>query len=102
MKAFQHCEGRDDVKQSLPEGMTKRGKRILRVRTESGIEKEHLIPQGKHLLVHNGDRVRAGEPVARRREQRLNGLTDVADRARKRGAGAGAQPVLELARCRLS
>jgi len=44
-------------------GEKKRGKRILRVRTETGIEKEHLIPQGKHLLVHNGDRVRAGEPL---------------------------------------
>jgi DNA-directed RNA polymerase subunit beta' len=44
-------------------GEKKRGKRILRVRSETGIEKEHLIPQGKHLLVHNGDRVRAGEPL---------------------------------------
>ncbi|MHC4970751.1 MAG: DNA-directed RNA polymerase subunit beta' [Planctomycetota bacterium] len=44
-------------------GEKKRGKRILRVKTEGGIEKEHLIPQGKHLLVHNSDRVRAGEPL---------------------------------------
>jgi len=44
-------------------GEKKRGKRILRVRSEQGIEKEHLIPQGKHLLVHNGDRVRAGDPL---------------------------------------
>ncbi|MHC4955021.1 MAG: DNA-directed RNA polymerase subunit beta' [Planctomycetota bacterium] len=44
-------------------GDKKRGKRVLRVVTETGIEKEHLIPQGKHLLVHNGDRVRAGEPL---------------------------------------
>jgi len=44
-------------------GEKKRGKRILRVKTETGIEKEHLIPQGKHLLVHNGDRVRAGDPL---------------------------------------
>jgi DNA-directed RNA polymerase subunit beta' len=44
-------------------GEKKRGKRILRVKSETGIEKEHLIPQGKHLLVHNGDRVRAGEPL---------------------------------------
>ncbi len=44
-------------------GEKKRGKRILRVRSEQGIEKEHLIPQGKHLLVHNGDRVRAGEAL---------------------------------------
>ncbi|MHC4549175.1 MAG: DNA-directed RNA polymerase subunit beta' [Planctomycetota bacterium] len=44
-------------------GEKKRGKRVLRIKTEGGIEKEHLIPQGKHLLVHNGDRVRAGEPL---------------------------------------
>ena len=44
-------------------GEKKRGKRILRVRSEMGIEKEHLIPQGKHLLVHNSDRVRSGEPL---------------------------------------
>jgi DNA-directed RNA polymerase subunit beta' len=44
-------------------GEKKRGKRILRVKTETGLEKEHLIPQGKHLLVHNGDRVRSGEPL---------------------------------------
>ncbi|MEE8106159.1 MAG: DNA-directed RNA polymerase subunit beta' [Planctomycetota bacterium] len=44
-------------------GDKKRGKRVLRVTSDSGIEKEHLIPQGKHLLVHNGDRVRAGEPL---------------------------------------
>ncbi|MFI5402218.1 MAG: DNA-directed RNA polymerase subunit beta', partial [Planctomycetota bacterium] len=44
-------------------GEKKRGKRILRVKTESAMEKEHLIPQGKHLLVHNGDRVRAGEAL---------------------------------------
>jgi DNA-directed RNA polymerase subunit beta' len=44
-------------------GEKKRGKRILRVKTESAIEKEHLIPQGKHLLVHNGDRVRSGEAL---------------------------------------
>ena len=47
----------------IPLGEKKRGKRILRVRSETGIEKEHLIPQGKHLLVHNGDRVRSGEPL---------------------------------------
>jgi DNA-directed RNA polymerase subunit beta' len=44
-------------------GEKKRGKRILRVQSDTGIEKEHLIPQGKHLLVHNSDRVRAGEPL---------------------------------------
>jgi DNA-directed RNA polymerase subunit beta' len=44
-------------------GEKKRGKRILRVKAEGAIEKEHLIPQGKHLLVHNGDPVRSGEAL---------------------------------------
>ncbi len=44
-------------------GDKKRGKRVLRVMTDTGIEKEHLIPQGKHLLVHQGDRVRSGEAL---------------------------------------
>ena len=33
------------------------------VRSESGIEREHLIPHGKHLRVHSGDIVRAGEAL---------------------------------------
>ncbi|MHC4451483.1 MAG: DNA-directed RNA polymerase subunit beta', partial [Planctomycetota bacterium] len=44
-------------------GDKKRGKRVLRVASPTGIEKEHLIPQGKHLLVHSGDRVRSGEAL---------------------------------------
>ena len=52
-----------EIDGSVELGEKKRGKRILRVKTETGIEKEHLIPQGKHLLVHNGDRVRAGDPL---------------------------------------
>lgn len=44
-------------------GDKKRGKRVLNVMSPTGIEKEHLIPQGKHLLVHAGDRVRSGEAL---------------------------------------
>jgi DNA-directed RNA polymerase subunit beta' len=45
-------------------GEKRRGKRtILVVNRESGIQKEHLVPHGKHLRVHRGDRVRAGEPL---------------------------------------
>ncbi|MBI2193224.1 MAG: DNA-directed RNA polymerase subunit beta' [Planctomycetes bacterium] len=40
----------------------KRGKRALTVKNEeTGEEKEHSIPQGKHLTVHSGDRVKAGD-----------------------------------------
>ena len=40
-----------------------RGKRTIIVRNESGIEREHLVPHGKYLRVHGGDRVRAGDPL---------------------------------------
>jgi DNA-directed RNA polymerase subunit beta' len=42
-------------------GERKRGKRTIIVRADSGKEHEHLVPQGKHLLVHRGDRVQAGD-----------------------------------------
>jgi DNA-directed RNA polymerase subunit beta' len=41
----------------------RRGKRTIIVRNESGIEREHLVPHGKYLRVHRGDRVRAGDPL---------------------------------------
>ena len=44
-------------------GEKKRGKRSIIVRSESGIEREHLVPHGKHLRVHAGDIVRAGEAL---------------------------------------
>ena len=45
----------------LPE--KKRGKTTVLVRSESGIEREHLIPTGKHFLVHTGDLVKAGQSL---------------------------------------
>ena len=44
-------------------GEKKRGKRTIIVDTEAGQEFPHLIPHGKHLRVHNGDVVQAGEPL---------------------------------------
>ena len=44
-------------------GDRRRGKRIVVVRTDDGREIEHLVPQGKHLRVYNGDRVRAGDAL---------------------------------------
>jgi DNA-directed RNA polymerase subunit beta' len=41
----------------------RRGKRTINVRSESGIEREHLVSHGKHLRVHAGDAVRAGESL---------------------------------------
>ncbi len=44
-------------------GEKKRGKRTIIVRSESGIEREHLVSHGKHLRVRTGDFVRAGEAL---------------------------------------
>jgi DNA-directed RNA polymerase subunit beta' len=45
-------------------GEKRRGKRTIVVADpETGIQKEHLVPHGKHLRVHRGDRVKAGEPL---------------------------------------
>jgi len=41
----------------------RRGKMTIIVRSESGMEKEHHVPQDKQLLVHTGDYVEAGDPL---------------------------------------
>ncbi len=41
----------------------RRGKRTIIIRSESGIEREHLVPHGKRIRVHTGDFVRAGEAL---------------------------------------
>ncbi|MGE3182451.1 MAG: DNA-directed RNA polymerase subunit beta', partial [Phycisphaerae bacterium] len=38
-------------------------KMTILIRSESGMEKEHHVPQDKHLLVHAGDMVEAGMPL---------------------------------------
>jgi hypothetical protein len=49
-------------------GEKKRGKRTIIIRatgTKGEVlqEQDHAVPQGKHLRVHKGDEVRAGEPL---------------------------------------
>ncbi|HLA86069.1 MAG TPA: DNA-directed RNA polymerase subunit beta' [Thermoguttaceae bacterium] len=44
-------------------GEKRRGKRTIIVRSETGIEREHLVSHGKHLRVHAGEFVRAGEAL---------------------------------------
>ncbi|MDR3211858.1 MAG: DNA-directed RNA polymerase subunit beta' [Planctomycetota bacterium] len=44
-------------------GERRRGKRQILVKSDSGQVFEHLVPQGKHVRVHTGDRVKAGEPL---------------------------------------
>ncbi|MFA7237808.1 MAG: DNA-directed RNA polymerase subunit beta' [Phycisphaeraceae bacterium] len=41
----------------------RRGKMTIIVRSEAGIEKDHHVPQDRHLLVHTGDFVTAGDPL---------------------------------------
>src|SRR6059036_3133889 len=40
-----------------------KGMRKIIVRADNGETREYLIPRGKHIIVHEGDRVRAGEPL---------------------------------------
>ncbi len=44
-------------------GRDVKGKRRIEVRPDVGEPREYLIPRGKHISVHEGDRVRAGEPL---------------------------------------
>jgi DNA-directed RNA polymerase subunit beta' len=44
-------------------GDKRRGKRTIIVKGEAGLEREHLVPQGKNLRVHRGDHVKAGEAL---------------------------------------
>jgi len=41
----------------------RKGKMTIRVISDSGLEHDHHVPQGKHLLVHTGDYVSAGDPL---------------------------------------
>jgi len=41
----------------------RKGKMTIRVISDAGLEHDHHVPQGKHLLVHTGDVVSAGDPL---------------------------------------
>jgi DNA-directed RNA polymerase subunit beta' len=43
-------------------GYSKGLRRVL-VQSETGTEKEYLVPHSKHLIVYNGDRVQVGDPL---------------------------------------
>ena len=43
----------------------RRGKMTIMVKNETGMEREHHVPQDKELQVHAGDYVEAGEPLVR-------------------------------------
>jgi len=41
----------------------RRGKMTIIIRSESGMERDHHVPHDRHLLVHTGDFVDAGDPL---------------------------------------
>ncbi len=41
----------------------RRGKMTIIVRSDAGMEVEHHVPQDRHLLVHTGDYISAGDPL---------------------------------------
>ena len=41
----------------------RKGKMTIRIISDSGLETDHHVPQGRHLLVHTGDDVAAGDPL---------------------------------------
>ena len=41
----------------------RRGKMTIIVRSDAGLEVDHHVPQDRHLLVHTGDTVTAGDPL---------------------------------------
>jgi DNA-directed RNA polymerase subunit beta' len=41
----------------------RKGKMTIRAISDAGLEHDHHVPQGKHLLVHTGDFVQAGDPL---------------------------------------
>ena len=43
----------------------RRGKMTIMIKNETGMEREHHVPQDKELQVHAGDYVEAGEPLVR-------------------------------------
>jgi len=53
-----------EIEGTVEFGEKKRGKRTIIVRNdETGMEKAHIVPYGRHLRVHTGDKVRAGEAL---------------------------------------
>jgi DNA-directed RNA polymerase subunit beta' len=44
-------------------GKPVKGMRTIEIVADNGEVKEYLIPRGKHISVHEGDRVKAGEPL---------------------------------------
>ncbi len=64
-------------------GKTSKGKREIFVKPERGEQIKYIIPRGKHIIVHEGDYVRAGEalmdgPVSPHDVLRILGIKELA------------------------
>ena len=62
-------------------GKDTKGKRKVIVTPEVGEPREYLIPKGKHISVHEGDFVRAGEPLMDGRSNPHDILTILGEKA---------------------
>ncbi len=65
---FEARKPKEQATVSEIDGMVKfggfaKGMRKIIVVNEEGVEKEYLIPRGKHVNVHEGDMIKAGEPL---------------------------------------
>lgn len=69
-------------------GKDTKGKRKIVIEPEVGEPREYLIPKGKHIIVHEGDYVRAGEPL-------MDGSPDPHDILRVQGEKALAKYLLD-------
>ncbi|MEJ5299950.1 MAG: DNA-directed RNA polymerase subunit beta' [Thermodesulforhabdaceae bacterium] len=69
-------------------GRDTKGKRKIVIEPEVGEPREYLIPKGKHIIVHEGDYVRAGEPL-------MDGSPDPHDILRVQGEKAIAKYLLD-------
>lgn len=69
-------------------GRDTKGKRKIIIEPEVGEPREYLIPKGKHIIVHAGDYVRAGEPL-------MDGAPDPHDILRVLGEKAIAKYLLD-------
>ena len=69
-------------------GRDTKGKRKIIIEPEVGEPREYLIPKGKHIIVHEGDYVRAGEPL-------MDGSPDPHDILRVLGEKAIAKYLLD-------
>lgn len=45
------------------QGIDEKGRRVIQIEGEGGLEKDYVLPRGAHVIVRDRDRVKAGEPL---------------------------------------